>query len=451
MLSFAVLGASILLQFMAVGLALHLVPVTGRVVAWLLIAGAIVLMAVRRSITFFTALTADQPTPPNLSAELVALAISVLMVAGLALVRPLFLALRDSEAHIRRLMDGVPEAIFVSDPEGRLLDANRQAEISTGYDRKTLLTMNALDIDVGFKGGSAAAVWEILQGGKPLVFESLHRRRDGSNFPVEVSLTALTTGGRHLILGVIRDISERRSAAEIQKRAIEQLTRSHAELERFTYVATHDLQEPLRLITTYAQRLDREFGDRLSENGRDYLDFVVRGARRMRDLVNALLVFSRTSLKATPFGPVDFERVVGGALAALASSLDEAGARICLGELPFLNGDEMQVSLMVQHLLSNAVKYRKGGRSPTISLGATIHRDRGEWELEVTDDGIGIEPEYHDLVFQPFKRLHTQEAFPGTGVGLALCRSIAEHHGGRIGLESAPGAGCTFRVTLPLG
>lgn len=372
------------------------------------------------------------------------------MVAGLALVRPLFLALRDSEAHIRRMMDGVPDAIFVSDPEGWLVDTNRQAEISTGYDRKTLLTMNALDIDIGFTGDSAAAVWDILQDGKPLVFESLHRRRDGSTFPVEVSLTALTTGGRHLILGVIRDISERRSAAEIQKRAIEQLTRSHAELERFTYVATHDLQEPLRLITTYAQRLDREFGDRLSENGRDYLDFVVRGAKRMRDLVNALLVFSRTSLKATPFGPVDFERVVGAALATLGSSLDESGARVCLGELPPLNGDEMQISLMVQHLLSNAVKYRKDGRSPTIRLGATLHQDRGEWELEVTDDGIGIEPEYHDLVFLPFKRLHTQDAFPGTGVGLALCRGIAERHGGRITLASTPGAGCTFRVTLPL-
>ncbi|MEO5336559.1 MAG: PAS domain S-box protein [Magnetospirillum sp. WYHS-4] len=449
MLSFAVLGASIVLQFAAAGLALALVPVTGRLLAWALIASAIILMAVRRTVTFYYAFTAAPPLPPLLSAELVALAISVLMVAGLALVRPLFVALRDSEARLRKLMDATPDAIFVCDDQGNLVDVNRRAVESIGHDRETLLSRNVFDIDAAFNRPAAAGLWAKVRGGATVTFESQHRRGDGSIFPVEINMTAIRSGDRELILGVARDISERQAAAEAERRAIEQLTRSHAELERFTFVATHDLQEPLRIITTYAQRLEREFGDRLDRAGCDYLDFVVGGARRMRDLVNALLMFSRANLKAAPFGPVDLEHVVATALETLGSSLDEAKARVCVGALPEVIGDGMQISLMIQHLLSNAVKYRRTGVPPIIVLSVVAHHDSAEWEIAVADNGIGIEPQYHEIIFQPFKRLHTQEAFPGTGVGLALCRSIAERHGGRIVVNSTPGEGSTFRAFLP--
>ena len=231
------------------------------------------------------------------------------------------------------------------------------------------------------------------------------------------------------------------------KESHDQLERSNTALERFAYVASHDLREPLRTITIYLQLLERRVGDGLDKDGRDYIDFVVRAAGRMNDLIADLLAYSRVSAKAEPFTRQETEKVAQVALEQLAHSVQESGAVIKLGTLPAVSGDGVQLMQVFQNLIGNALKFRHPDRPPEVVVGAEA-RD-GEWEFSVTDNGIGIPAGEADKLFAIFTRLHTHEAYPGTGIGLATCKTIVERHGGRIWVESEEGKGTTFRFTLP--
>jgi signal transduction histidine kinase len=235
---------------------------------------------------------------------------------------------------------------------------------------------------------------------------------------------------------------------EIEEQAAE-LARSNAELEQFAYVASHDLQEPLRKVTSFCQMLERRYAGQLDERGDQYIAFAVDGAKRMQILINDLLAFSRVGRLGREPELLDADELVAIAKANLASGIEETGAEIAVdGDLPTVHGERSLLTLVFQNLIGNGIKFH-ADRAPRVRISA--EREDGFWRFTVADNGIGIDPEYAERIFVIFQRLHAKDAYAGTGIGLAMCRKVIEHHGGRIWLEpSANGDGATFRFTLPV-
>jgi light-regulated signal transduction histidine kinase (bacteriophytochrome) len=226
----------------------------------------------------------------------------------------------------------------------------------------------------------------------------------------------------------------------------ERLARSNEELERFAYVASHDLQEPLRMVASFTQLLSKKYSGQLDETADRYINFAVDGAKRMQQLITDLLTYSRVNNKELAPRPMECDAVVQVALQNLKVAIEEAGAVVKCDSLPALVADPAQLGQLFQNLIGNALKFH-GQAPPRVHIAAA---DRGvEWLFSVKDNGIGIAPEQADRVFQIFQRLHTRTEYPGTGIGLAVCRKVVERHGGRIWVESQPGAGSTFFFTLP--
>src|SRR5712692_584927 len=239
------------------------------------------------------------------------------------------------------------------------------------------------------------------------------------------------------------------SRIEDQDRArlqlITELERSNKELEQFAYVASHDLQEPLRMVSSYTELLERRYGDKLDDKGRTFINFAVDGAVRMQRLINDLLEFSRVSTRGKPMQPVDVNRVLGAVRINLSVAIQEANAQVTSDELPTVMADETQLVQLLQNLVGNAIKFR-GSEPPHVHVSARVATT--ECVFAVRDNGIGIAPEYFERIFVIFQRLHARGEYPGTGIGLAVCRRIVERHGGRIWVESAPGQGSTFFFAL---
>ncbi len=232
---------------------------------------------------------------------------------------------------------------------------------------------------------------------------------------------------------------------ELQK-LNEELKRSNLELEQFAYVAAHDLQEPLRAVTSYTQLLMEEYQDRLDGTALEYADFVVDGASRMQELIQGLLAYSRVSSRGQAFAPTDVNNVVNQALKNLQVAIAQSNANISHDPLPTIDSDKTQLVQLFQNLISNAIKFRRE-QPPQVHLSAEL-KER-EWLFSVRDNGIGISAKYLDRIFEIFKRLHTRKEFPGTGIGLAICKKIVERHKGRIWAESHLGQGTTFYFTFP--
>jgi signal transduction histidine kinase len=247
-------------------------------------------------------------------------------------------------------------------------------------------------------------------------------------------------------LRILRELATVQEANEALAQHAAGLQRSNAELEQFAYVASHDLQEPLRKVTSFCQLLQRRYGGQLDERADQYIDFAVDGAKRMQVLINDLLAFSRAGRSAEELGPVACDAALATATANLSTQIAEAGAVIEAGPLPVVRGQLTLMSVVFQNLLGNALKFT-GERPPRIVV--TAERDGAFWSFSVTDNGIGIEPQYADRVFLIFQRLHERAAYPGTGIGLAMCRKIIEYFGGRIWLDTAVADGACFRFTVP--
>ena len=267
----------------------------------------------------------------------------------------------------------------------------------------------------------------------------------------DYSVRAPKLGGDEL--GLLTDaFNQMLSRIEDQDRArlqlITELERSNKELEQFAYVASHDLQEPLRMVSSYTELLERRYGDKLDDKGRTFINFAVDGAVRMQRLINDLLEFSRVSTRGKPMQPVDINRVLGAVRANLSVAIREAGALVTNEALPTVVADETQLVQLLQNLVGNAIKFR-GGERPLVHVSA--QPGGTECVFAVRDNGIGIAPEYFERIFVIFQRLHARGEYPGTGIGLAVCRRIVERHGGRIWVESAPGQGSTFYFALPKG
>jgi light-regulated signal transduction histidine kinase (bacteriophytochrome) len=225
----------------------------------------------------------------------------------------------------------------------------------------------------------------------------------------------------------------------------EDLARSNADLEQFAYVASHDLQEPLRMVANYTQLLGRRYKGKLDQDADEFIDFAVDGATRMQRLIEDLLAFSRVGTRGKELAPVACQDAFDRALTNLATLVEETGAVITHDPLPVVVGDDGQLGQLFQNLIANGIRFR-GAETPRIHI--SVAREGDEWKLAVQDNGIGIDTQYADRIFIIFQRLHTREAYPGTGIGLAICKRIVERHGGRIWVESDGTHGATFRFTL---
>ena len=271
-------------------------------------------------------------------------------------------------------------------------------------------------------------------------------RSDGHEFPVEATISQVTVAGQKLFTAIVRDITERKRAEEALARQAEDLARSNVELERFAYVASHDLQEPMRTVRSFAQLLQRRCAAQLTGEALEYLQFITDGVGRMQTLINDLLAYSRVSSQGGAFAPADCNNILRMVLENLHVMIQTRHADVTVDPLPVVTGDATQLGQVFQNLIVNAIKFQ-GDRPPRVHVSATERPP--EWVFSVNDNGIGIAPEYFDRIFIIFQRLHTIEEYGGTGIGLAICKKIVERHGGRIWIESKVGQGSTFYFSIP--
>lgn len=388
-----------------------------------------------------------------------------------------------SEAGYRRLFETAQDGILILEADtGQVVAANPFVKDLLGYPPEAYLGRKLWETGP-FQGEEASRIaMEHLRADGRLHCKNLNlEAKDGRRVDVEVITNPFVADGTRLVQCNLRDVTERNRVTQaletaVKERAFEraeketraselamvleekqkrvdelvvfntELARSNCDLEQFAYVATHDLQEPLRAVTSCVQLLQKRYEGQLDARAEEFIAHAVDGARRMQTLINDLLTYSRISTRATPFAPTNCEVVLNEALANLAVAIQESGAVVSRGALPSIRGDATQLTQLFQNLVGNALKFR-GDRPCSIHVCAVLKE--AAWEFSVADNGIGVDPQYFERVFLVFQRLQTQKNYHGTGVGLAICKRVVERHGGRIWVESIPGQGATFCFTIP--
>jgi PAS domain S-box-containing protein len=364
-------------------------------------------------------------------------------------------ASKESEAKYRGLLEAAPDAMVVVNQDGEIVLLNAQAQRTFGYRRDELVGQQVRNIiPTGFAerliadGTRPAAEALAQQIGTGI--ELSGRRKDGSEFPVEIMLSPLESLEGILVTAAIRDISVRKKAETLLLRTVEELKRSNEELAQFAYVASHDLQEPLRMVASYTQLLSDRYKGKLDSAADEFISFAVDGANRMHRSIQDLLVYARVGTAGENFEDISSEDALEQAIANLRGAIEESGALVTHDLLPTVLADGGQLVQLFQNLVGNAIKYRNPG-VPQIHVSSAKDggkNDEARWIFSVRDNGLGIESKYFKKIFGMFQRLHKREEYAGTGIGLAICKKIVERHGGSISVESQLGQGSTFRFGL---
>ncbi|HET7671962.1 MAG TPA: PAS domain S-box protein [Burkholderiales bacterium] len=352
-------------------------------------------------------------------------------------------ALRESETRYRRTFELAGSGVAHIGLDRRFIRVNRRLCEILGYPEDELIGMTGRQI-------SHPDDLDVINTERPRLYageidhlqvEKRYVRKDRSIVWVNFSMVLERDAeGRPMYEIAIFDDVTRRKHAE------EDLKRSNAELEQFAYVASHDLQEPLRMVSSYTQLLGRRYGDKLQGDAQEFMDYIVDGAARMKQLIEDLLAYSRVGTKGKEFRPTPLDASLKRAVTNLRAAIEEAGASVTWDPLPTVAIDEVQLAQLFQNLIGNALKFR-GPSVPRVHVSAA--EQEGDWRITIADNGIGIEPQYFERIFMLFQRLHAMGEYPGTGIGLAICKKVVERHGGTIWVTSAPGEGSQFHFTLP--
>lgn len=366
--------------------------------------------------------------------------------------------LHHSEELYRKLVETMTDGLIVRDKDGGIIYVNRSLCEMWGCSRYELIGRRMEEF--------------LDEENTPIFAEQMRKRQKGVYEPYEITWTS--QDGRKIAthmspksvfdadgnfqgsFAVVTDITARKVAEEALAQQALELARSNAELEQFAYVSSHDLQEPLRKIQAFGNRLKTKCGDALTDQGRDYLERMQNAAQRMQILISDLLMFSRVTTKAQPFTAVNLNKVMRNVVSNLHMPIEQTKAKVVFGEMPRIEADPTQMHQLLQNLIANALKFHRDNEAPVVKIYAKRlehQEDRpfGEFcQIFVEDNGIGFDEKYLDRIFGVFQRLHGRNVYEGTGIGLAVCQKIVDRHGGRITAKSTPGEGATFIVTLPV-
>lgn len=375
-------------------------------------------------------------------------------------------ALRQNIERFRLSLDNSLDAFVVMDDEGRVIEWSAQAEHMFGWSRDEVLNKPMADaiIPKRFRAAHSEGMKRFMRTGLgPLVnkhIELLGIKRNQEEFPVELSIVPIKWEDSYIFSSFIHDITERKQAQRDLEIYMQKLVQSNRELQQFASVSSHDLQEPLRKIRAFSERLTAGHKAELSPQAQDYLERMQNAAARMQNLINDLLTYSRLTSRARPFVKVNLGELVQEVLGDLEVRIDNTKAKVDVGFLPTVLADKVQMQQLFQNLVSNALKFHKPGQPPEIKISSRYLDDAGNpvdtplpygyTEITVQDSGIGFDMKYVDQIFNTFQRLHTRQEYEGTGIGLAICRKITAHHNGSIIAKSQPGIGSEFIVKLPL-
>lgn len=356
---------------------------------------------------------------------------------------------RQSERHtlakLQAILDNTVDGLITIDERGTVEGYNKSCEDIFGYRADEVIGRNIHMLmpepyrsnhDDYLKNYQKTGQKKIIGIGR----EVEGQRKDGSIFPLDLSVSEVKMGDRTLYSGIVRDITDRKAAEE-------EILRSNAELERFAYVASHDLQEPLRMVTNFTQLLEKRYSDALDDTAKEYIDYAAGGARRMQDLVSDLLEYARIGQEAEHYKETDMNVLMSSVMDNLKDGIDASSADIHYESLPVVMGNPIRLTRLVQNLIGNAIKYQHDGIPPVIHISAVDKQDC--FQIAISDNGIGMKQEYCEKIFEPFKRLHGKNEYTGTGMGLAICRRIIEGLGGEIWAESELGKGSRFYFTIP--
>jgi PAS domain S-box-containing protein len=358
------------------------------------------------------------------------------------------------EGRYRGLLEAAPDAMVVVNQSGEIVLLNLQAEKQFGYRRDELLGQQVKNIIP--EGFAERLIADRLRSAEDALAQQIGmgielqgRRKDRSEFPIELMLSPLASAEGTLVTAAIRDIATRKNAEAHLLLKMAELNRSNEELGQFAYIASHDLQEPLRMVASYTQLLSRRYKGKLDADADEFIAFAVDGASRMQRLIQDLLAYSRVESKGRILVDTSSEDALQEALKNLRAAIKESGALVTHDALPIVLADERQLTQLFQNLVGNAIKYQRGG-IPHVHVGAAMNGGK-KWMFSVKDNGLGIDSQYFEKIFGMFQRLHKRDEFAGTGIGLAICKKIVERHGGAISVESEPGHGSTFRFALAEG
>lgn len=340
------------------------------------------------------------------------------------------------------------EAVFIADIKGSILHANRTVEEVAGFAPEELAGKPWESLFADPKTEALALIRQTVAEGGQWRGEAWLCHKYGPEFPAWINVSSVKDDAgvvTHFILEFSNISTFKQTQEELAKRT-EELAHSNRELEQFAYVASHDLQEPLRMVASYTQLLSRRYKDKLDADANEFIHYAVDGATRMQALIIDLLTLSRVGTHGKPIELCESKVAFDRAVANLRLAVEESGAVITCDPMPMLTADISQLTQLFQNLIGNALKFR-GEMSPVVHVGA--EKKKHEWQFSVHDNGIGIAPEFYERIFVIFQRLHGKHEYPGTGIGLSVCKKIIERHGGKIWIKSEQGKGTVFYFTLP--